>query len=138
MDDRLCAELVVEMCERLGPFWHYGNVELKKRMTEIKHSLTELYQQAYIAVMLIRRAKIEYRWVQLDRDKIRSQPLTDDEFEVMASTGVYTRREDGGKDIVTVFGEVIKADGPSGRVSESWQLLRKCSVMLGTLETNVR
>ncbi|KAH6620209.1 hypothetical protein C7974DRAFT_399121 [Boeremia exigua] len=132
LSESKCEELVSLLYQRLEPFWHHSSSDMRKKFKDIRLSLADLCQQAFRIVMLFRRAKTEYRWLQMDREMFRDPILLEEQVEVQASAGFTSfenaqRVEEGFK---TVFGEVIKGDGPSGRVKESWQILRKCSVLL--------
>jgi hypothetical protein len=132
LSESRCEERVLGLFELLDPFWHYTSSELKRKSGDIKLSLADLYQQTFRIVMLFRRAKTEYRWLQMDRGDFRDPLLLEDQVEVEASAGYksFVDAQKVDKGFRTVFGEVIKGDGPSGRVKESWQILRKCSVVL--------
>lgn len=121
-------EMASRLYSKLAPYWHYSPQELKRKSIETKNALVDIYRHAFRVAMMFRTAKVEYRWLQRDRENFR--PLKPEEVDLFASAGYKTFEEAKG-DFRTVFGEVVKGSGPSGIISEESRLLRKCSVLLG-------
>ena len=129
-----CEKLASDLYRKLAPYWHYDSSELRKKSIEIKPGLEDIFQQAFRISMLFRRAKVEYRWLHKDRGEF-SRSLAIDEVEEVATAGFknFAQAVQAHNDYKTVFGEVVKGDNASGRVTEGSQLLRKCMVLLGPI-----
>jgi hypothetical protein len=121
--------LAKDFYPKLGPYLPKQN---RPRDTGI--ALEHIFLQGFHTSMLLRRAKVQYLWFQKDREQwTRTLGMDDVELVGTVKYESFDQALQEGKDYKTIFGEVVKGDDASGRVTTESHLLRKCMVLLGPI-----
>ena len=115
---------------KIGAYATFSDRDVEKAEGAEK-ALTEICTEAYHIAMLFCRTKTEFRWLQ-DPQIAQGRHFEEGQYEIVGSEkgrdGPKTMRE--ARDILTVFGGVIKGAGDSKRIREEHVYLTKSYLML--------